>query len=147
MWGARYALTLLVVVLVAGCSQSPKHPGTVDANPDASEVVQDGKAVVYILRDEAFAAGHILAIDVTDHGEMPLPAGTSQRWPMPPGRCVIRVVDAPDSQLAMDLEAGERAFVRASVSVTEDGMGGRLTRLSTRRGEQAVTRTRLLARD
>jgi hypothetical protein len=133
---------------MAGCSQTRSQPETADATPDAAQRASPGKALVYVLRDERFASGRMLAVELADHDATDLPAGASQRWDVAPGDYLMRVSGDTDSEgLKLDLAAGDRVFVRASVTVTDDGVGGRLTRLPEERGERAVTRTRLLASD
>lgn len=141
-------LLLIVAMALAGCSHTSSQPETADATPDAAQRAAPGRALVYVLRDERFASGHMLAVELEGHEATDLPAGASHRWDVSPGTYRMRVAgDADTEALSLDLEAGDRAFVRASVTVTEDGIGGRVTRLPEERGERAVTRTRLLARD
>jgi hypothetical protein len=136
-----------MILAVAACNTTRSVPDTADAAPEASQRVAPGQALVYVVRDERFAAGRILGIELNEDAEVSLPAGSTQRWQVPAGEHVLRVAGSGDARLQLELASGERAFVRASVAVTEGRVGGRLTRLPVDRGREAVMRTRLLARE
>lgn len=142
---------LLVLSLLIGglpaCSQSPSQPETVDATPEVSRSAPPGEALVYVLRDERFAAGRMLSVGLGDREDVSLPARSTHLWEVPAGEYVVRVGGEPNDELTLQLESGERAFIRASVAVTEGRLGGRLNRLPADRGKEAVTRTRMVARD
>ncbi|GEM_PF-5671895 len=147
MHGVTRLLLIPLALALAACSGTRSVPETADAAPEASRRAAPGEALIYVVRDERFAAGRILGVRINDDETVPLPSGSTQRWEVAAGEHVLHVADSPDARLELDLASGERAFVRASASVSEGRFGGRLTRLPVERGRDAVMRTRLLARE
>lgn len=138
-------LIAVLSLLLAGCPALRTAPETVAPSAAAMAPLPD-RAVIYVFRDERFAADRHLSVAANSGRAMALPVGAFRRFVLEPGRQSVRLAGDGEARMALAVGPGERAFLRASVTVTHDGVGARLSAVGRDEGLEALRGARMLVR-
>lgn len=121
---------VFVVALLAGCAaREPTRSLAPGAQPTG---------VVYIIRDEHFAAGTPMRVGIDGAPVLTIAARGFHRLSLPAGRHTLDVIGG--GRHRVDLAAGERRYFKLRVELENGRLAGRLVPVSPERGEAMLAR-------